>query len=56
MEKNLCGENLCGEKMTNMRSGFIKYLVCKVLNVIKWKNRHLGGFFVGFVGVVGLCG
>ena len=20
MEKNLCGENLCGEKMTNMRS------------------------------------
>ena len=23
------------------------------MNVIKWKNRHLGGFFVGFVGVVG---
>ena len=21
MEKNLCGENICGEKMTNMRSG-----------------------------------
>ena len=35
---------------------FHKILVCKVLNVIKWKNRHLGGFFVGFVGVVGLYG
>ena len=35
---------------------FIKYLVCIVLNVVKWKNGYLGEFLVGFVGVVGLCG
>ena len=37
---------------------FIKYLVCIVLKVVKWKNGHLGEFLVGFVGVtvVGLCG
>ena len=35
---------------------FIKYLVCIVLRVVKWKNGHLGEFLVGFVGVVGLCG
>ena len=34
----------------------LKYLVCKVLNVIKWKNSHMGGFLVGFVGVVSLRG
>ena len=32
---------------------FIKYLVCILLNVVKWKNGHLGEFLVG---VAGLCG
>ena len=39
-----------------MTWGFIKYSVCIVLNVIKWINSHVGGFLVGFVGVVGLRG
>ena len=32
---------------------FIKYSVCIVLKVVKWKNGHLDESLVGFVG---LCG
>ena len=39
---NLCGENLCGEKMTNMRSAIlfnIRYILYKAIYFVTWKSK-----------------
>ena len=38
---NLCGENLCGEKMTNMRSGdFVKLCTTRHIWLVASYHKH----------------
>jgi len=41
VEKNLCGENICGEKMTNMRSGdFVKLCTTRHIWLVASYHKH----------------